>query len=135
MEEEIVSQLQNFGYEQNEIADARNFGLQRDRNDINKIIENIEEQRERQQNRLMNVNVNIDKYSKLPHVILMGTASSGKTTFLKQLDYLYNKGQNIATLSNHNIVKDIRQNCVDDIAALCDLLNYNRTDIKCINGY
>ena len=56
--------------------------------------------------------------------VLTGTKNSGKTTILKQLYYLPETKvayDNIEIIKRENIIKDIRQNCVDNIITLCEI--------------
>ena len=57
-------------------------------------------------------------------VVLTGMPNSGKTTILKHLSYLpKNKLEenNIGPLKSTKIIKDIRQNCNDNIIILCEI--------------
>ena len=80
----------------------------------------------KQQDEGINMTLRKDRLEsrKLKAILLTGTANSGKTTMLKQIKYLPEAKlfyDNIESLRPTKIIKDIRQNCIDNIITLCEI--------------
>eukprot|EP01084_Bolivina_argentea_P282229 483051_1 len=62
-------------------------------------------------------------HSSLQNIILVGTQGSGKTTFMKQLKYIYGKGYD--EKDKYKLMLCVYKQCIDQMKTVIDLLNNN----------
>eukprot|EP01084_Bolivina_argentea_P170186 294901_1 len=60
-------------------------------------------------------------------IIILGSDNSGKTALFNQLHQLCTENTNINSKQELHIIKDIRQNCIDNIYVLCDMMHEEKS--------